>query len=142
MPVNRVRDWNVTPSRQQESDLAMPAREITSRHGVDRRLLLPLAAWPDPVARNVPSNIAPRKPKRLVISRVIFKRVGAQNDQFVQEALHRENAFELFMRIMNDPQPCALLAVLLVHHVRACPEPHGPNLATQLCKLRNCRYSD
>jgi hypothetical protein len=35
---------------------------------------------------------------------VIFECVGAQNDQFVQEALDYENAFELFMRIMNDPQ--------------------------------------
>src|SRR5204863_682843 len=30
-----------------ENDLATPAREITSRHGVDRRLLLPLAALRD-----------------------------------------------------------------------------------------------
>jgi hypothetical protein len=35
---------------------------------------------------------------------VIFECVGAQNNQFVQEALDRENVFELFMRIMNDPQ--------------------------------------
>jgi hypothetical protein len=35
---------------------------------------------------------------------VIFECVGAQNDQFVQKALDRENVFELFMRIMNDPQ--------------------------------------
>jgi hypothetical protein len=32
---------------------------------------------------------------------VIFECVGAQNDQFVQEGLGRENAFELFMPIMN-----------------------------------------
>jgi hypothetical protein len=30
-----------------ENDFAMPAREITSRHGVDRHLLLPLAALRD-----------------------------------------------------------------------------------------------
>jgi hypothetical protein len=30
-----------------ENDVATPAREITSRHGVDRRLLLPLAALRD-----------------------------------------------------------------------------------------------
>ena len=35
---------------------------------------------------------------------MIFECVGAQNDQFVQKALDRENVFELFMRIMNDPQ--------------------------------------
>src|SRR4029453_19161030 len=43
-----------------ESDLAAPAREITSRHRVDRRLLLPLAAPRDAVARNATSHIAPR----------------------------------------------------------------------------------
>jgi hypothetical protein len=35
---------------------------------------------------------------------VIVECVAAQNDQFVQEALDHEIAFELFMRIMNDPQ--------------------------------------
>jgi hypothetical protein len=35
---------------------------------------------------------------------MIFECVGAQNDQFVQKALDRENVFEPFMRIMNDPQ--------------------------------------
>jgi hypothetical protein len=43
--------------------------------------------------------------------------VGAQNDQSVQEALECENAFELFMRIMNAHSARALLAVL-VRHVR------------------------
>jgi hypothetical protein len=44
-----------------ESELATPAREITSRHRVDRRLLLPLAARHDAsVARNATSHIAPR----------------------------------------------------------------------------------
>jgi hypothetical protein len=38
---------------------------------------------------------------------MIFECVGAKNDQFVQEALDRENAFELFMWIMSDPQ-CTL----------------------------------
>ena len=35
---------------------------------------------------------------------MIFECVAAQNDQFVQKALDRENVFELFMRIMIDPQ--------------------------------------
>ena len=35
---------------------------------------------------------------------MIFECVGAQNDQFVPEAQDPENAIELFMRIMNDPQ--------------------------------------
>jgi hypothetical protein len=40
-----------------EDDLATPAREITSRHRVDRRSLLPLAAR-DAVAVNATSSIA------------------------------------------------------------------------------------
>jgi hypothetical protein len=34
-----------------ENDLATPAKEITSRHGVDKGLLLPVAARRDAVAR-------------------------------------------------------------------------------------------
>jgi hypothetical protein len=41
-----------------ENDLATPAREITSRHGVDKRSLLPLAARRDAVARNATSRMA------------------------------------------------------------------------------------
>ncbi|MGY4340951.1 hypothetical protein ACVWW3_005857 [Bradyrhizobium sp. LM2.9] len=48
-----------------EGELATPAREITSRHGVDRRSLLSLAAPHDAVAKNATSRIAPR-------SRVLF----------------------------------------------------------------------
>ena len=40
-----------------EIDLATPAREITSRHGVDRRSLLPLGTPRDAVARNATSRI-------------------------------------------------------------------------------------
>ena len=36
-------------------------------------------------------------------SRMTFELFGAQNDQFVEEALDCENAFELFMQVMNDP---------------------------------------
>jgi hypothetical protein len=43
-----------------ESDLATPAGEITSRHRVDRRSLLPLAARRDAVATKATSRIAPR----------------------------------------------------------------------------------
>jgi hypothetical protein len=43
-----------------EIDLATPAREITSRHGVDKRSLLPLAARRDAVARNATSRMASR----------------------------------------------------------------------------------
>ena len=44
-----------------ESDLATLATEITSRHRVDKRLLLPLAARRDvSVARNATGQIAPR----------------------------------------------------------------------------------
>jgi hypothetical protein len=46
-----------------ESDLAMPATEITSRHRIDKRLLLPFAARRDAVARNATSHIAPRYPR-------------------------------------------------------------------------------
>jgi hypothetical protein len=41
-----------------ENDPATPAREITSRHGVDKRSLLPLAARRDAVARNAKSRMA------------------------------------------------------------------------------------
>jgi hypothetical protein len=43
-----------------ENDLATLAREITSRHRVDRRSLLPLAPRRDAVARIVTSRTAPR----------------------------------------------------------------------------------
>ena len=39
-----------------ENDLATPVREITSRHGVDKRSLLPLAAQRGAVARNATSR--------------------------------------------------------------------------------------
>ena len=41
---------------------------------------------------------------------MIFECVGAKNGQFAEEALDRENAFELFMRIMSDPQCPARLS--------------------------------
>jgi hypothetical protein len=41
-----------------ENDLATPAREITSRHGVDKGSLLPVAARRDAVARNATSRMA------------------------------------------------------------------------------------
>ena len=41
-----------------ENDLAMPAREITSRHGVDRRSLLPRAARRDAVLRNATNQMS------------------------------------------------------------------------------------
>jgi hypothetical protein len=59
-----------------------------------------------------------------------------QNDQFVQEALDRENAFELFMRIMNDPQcparflPFSCTMYELLSGLTARTSRH------QLCKLR------
>jgi hypothetical protein len=40
-----------------ENDLATPATEITSRHGIDSRPLLPLAARRDAVARNATSRL-------------------------------------------------------------------------------------
>jgi hypothetical protein len=43
-----------------ENELATLAREITSRHRVDRRSLLPLAPRRDAVARNAASRMAPR----------------------------------------------------------------------------------
>jgi hypothetical protein len=63
-----------------ESDLATPAREITSRHRADRRSLLPLAARRDAIARNATSRIAPRnrrsyseekpKPRSVAVSEI------------------------------------------------------------------------
>jgi len=44
-----------------ESDLATSAREITYRHGVDKRSLLPLAARRDVVARNAKPHGAPSR---------------------------------------------------------------------------------
>jgi hypothetical protein len=41
-----------------ENGHAAPAREITSRHGVDKRSLLPLAAPRDAVARSATSRVA------------------------------------------------------------------------------------
>jgi hypothetical protein len=41
-----------------ENDLAAPAREITSRHGVDKGSLLPVAARHDAVAKNATSRMA------------------------------------------------------------------------------------
>ena len=41
-----------------ESDIATPAREIASRHRIDRRLLLPYAARRGAIARNATSYIA------------------------------------------------------------------------------------
>jgi hypothetical protein len=40
------------------NDLATPAREITSRHGVDKGSLLPVASRRDAVARNAASRTA------------------------------------------------------------------------------------
>jgi DNA invertase Pin-like site-specific DNA recombinase len=42
-----------------KNDLATPAREITSRHGVDRRSLLPLAAPRDALARKLGRDADP-----------------------------------------------------------------------------------
>ena len=65
---------------------------------------------------------------------MIFEYVGVQNDQFVQKALDRENVFELFMRIMNDPQ-CAARCLpfsCTMYELGA----HGRNSRHKLCKLR------
>jgi hypothetical protein len=56
-----------------ENDLAMGAREITSRHGVDKRSLLRLAARRDAVARNPTSRMAPRN--HVVILQRLLSRV-------------------------------------------------------------------
>jgi hypothetical protein len=75
---------------------------------------------------------------------VIFERVGAQNDQFVQKALDRENVFELFMRIMNDPQyparclPFSWTMYELLSGLTA--ETRGTSCAN--CDGNDCRYSD
>ena len=62
-----------------ESDLATPAREITSRHGVDRRSLLPLAARRDAVARNDASRMA-READVSILQRLL-SRVQSLNRQ-------------------------------------------------------------
>src|SRR5213078_3695194 len=69
-------DWSMLL----ENDLATLAREITSRHGVDRRSLLPLAPRHDAVARNATSRMASRnrlsysaeksKPRSVVVSAI------------------------------------------------------------------------
>src|SRR4051794_26707649 len=43
-----------------QNDVATLVREITSRHRVDRRSLLPLALRRDAIARNATSRMAPR----------------------------------------------------------------------------------
>ena len=67
---------------------------------------------------------------------MIFECVGAQNDQFVPEAQDRENAFELFMRIMNDPQ---WLARCLPFSCTMCELLSGLTARTSRRQLRKLR---
>ena len=53
-----IAEPQVSARRCLENDLVTPAREITSRHGVDKRSLLPLAARRDAVAKNATSRMA------------------------------------------------------------------------------------
>jgi hypothetical protein len=62
-----------------ENDLATLAREITSRHRVDRQSLLPLAARRDAVARNATSRMA-READISILQRLL-SRVQSLNRQ-------------------------------------------------------------
>ena len=72
---------------------------------------------------------------------MIFECVGAQNDQFVQEGLGRENAFESFMRIMNAHSVRALLAVF-VRHVRTSLGAHCANFAAPVVQAATAFIAD
>ena len=73
---------------------------------------------------------------------MIFECVGAQNDQFVPEAQDRENAFELFMRIMNDPQWLARCLPFSCTMYRASLGAHGPNLAATVVQTARALIAD
>ena len=72
-----------------ENDLAMLAREITSRHRVDRRSLLPLAPRRNAVARNATSRVAGRN-RPVTLQRSLSRAPsGGDRRRQAEEWLHR-----------------------------------------------------
>ena len=72
---------------------------------------------------------------------VVFECVGAQNDQFVQKALDREDVFELFTRIMNDPQ-CPARCLPFSRTMYELLSGSRPKLATPVVQTATAMIAD